>query len=351
MTCGERRRRLRDRSSTEALSSFVHRGTPITVEPTAAPLQYNATIVERVDVTDALAIFRIEPDEPPVTRPWFTAGQYCVLGLNNVDAPELGSVRRPMSIASPPEVDGPVEFYIRRIAKAPSANPLTHLLWRLTPGGRIYLRTAAAGIFTVEDTVGAADPRLRVLVAAGTGLAPFMSMLRSEVHRNPCADLSNRALLHGVSYPADLGYRRELLALAAGNQLNYWATVSRPQHAPVWTGDVGRVESFFESARLADFERRVGLPAGGLRPDRAVIYVCGLTGTITGTILSLIDRGFIPASRRIREALGVPPEAKDSVFCEHYDTEPLIDIHDASVIEPLRARVQKALEQPTHVCV
>ena len=316
--------------------------------PAAPPLEYNATIVDRVDVTDALAIFRIEPDERPRKRPWFVAGQFCVLGLNNVGDPGLGPVRRPMSIASPPEADGPVEFYIRRIERAPSANPLTHLLWRLTAGGRIYLRTAAAGLFTIDDTVGAADPRLRVLVAAGTGLAPFISMLRSEVHRDPRADLSKWALLHGVSYPADLGYRQELLALAAGNHLNYWATVSRPQHAPEWTGDVGRVESFFESTRLPDLERRVGLPAGGFRPERAVIYVCGLTGTITGTIVSLIDRGFVPAVRGVREALGVPPEAQNSVFSEHYDSEPLIDIHDPSVIEPLRARLQKALEQPTH---
>jgi ferredoxin--NADP+ reductase len=271
-----------------------------------------------------------------------------VLGLNNVDEPRLGSVRRPMSIASPPEADGPVEFYIRRISKAPSLNPLTPLLWRLTAGGRIYMRTVAAGVFTIKDTVGVGDPRMRVMVAAGTGLAPFVSMLRSEVHRNPRADLSKWVLLHGVSYSADLGYRRELLALTAANHLKYWGTVSRPRQAPEWTGDVGRVESFFESTRLPDLESRIGLPPDGFTPGTAVVYICGLTGTITGTIVPLIDRGFIPDAPRIREALGVPPEAKDSVFCEHYDPEPVIDINDPAVVGPLRARMQKALEQPTH---
>lgn len=112
----------------------------------ARPLEYNATLVERVDLTDALSIFLILPDRLPA-RPWFAAGQYCVLGLNNMDDTALGSVRRSMSIASPPEDDGPIEFYIRRVARPESKNPLTHLLWSLQPGDRIYLRTVAAGVF------------------------------------------------------------------------------------------------------------------------------------------------------------------------------------------------------------
>jgi ferredoxin/flavodoxin---NADP+ reductase len=315
------------------------------VELTAAPLKYNATIVERVDVTDALAVFRIEPDEPPAKRPWFTAGQYCVLGLNNTERPRLGSVRRPMSIASPPAAAGPVEFYIRRIAKAPSANPLTHLLWKIAPGGRIYMRTVGAGVFTIKDTVGADDPRVRVLVAAGTGLAPFMSMLRDEVRRNAHADLSKWVLLHGASYPRELGYRRELLTMTAVNRLRYWATVSRPEQAPEWTGDVGRVESFFASTGLTDLESRMGLPADGFTPETSVVYICGLAGTITGTIVPLIDRGFIPDEAPLRAALGVPPEANNSVFSEHYDSEPVINLDDHAVVGPLRARMRKALDK------
>ena len=307
------------------------------------PLEYNATMVERVDLTDALAIFRIQPDQLPRRQPWFTAGQYCVLGLNNVERPELGSVRRSMSIASPPETDTPIEFYIRRVPRPESKNPLTHLLWRLETGDRLYMRAVAAGVFTVKDTVGANDPRIRVMVAAGTGSAPFVSMIRSEVCRNPYADLSKWVLLHGASYPAELGYRRELLELSAATHLKYWGTVSRPREATAWTGDVGRVESFFEPSRLPDLERRLGLPPGGFTPRDVAIFVCGPTGTITGTIMPLVERGFVPASVRIREALGIPPEVGDSVFYENYDTAPVIDITDPRVVEPLRARVQAAL--------
>jgi ferredoxin--NADP+ reductase len=306
-------------------------------------LAYNATMVERVDLTDALAVFRIRPDRLPEKRPWFTAGQYCVLGLNNVEQPELGSVQRPMSIASPPEIDDPIEFYIRRIDRPQSANPLTHLLWRLEKDDRMYMRAAAAGVFTIKDTVGSDDPRIRVMVAAGTGIAPFISMVRSEVARNPNGDLSKWILLHGASRPADLSYRHELRRLSASNHLQYWGTVSRRSEASDWTGDVGRVESFFDPIRLSDLEERLGLPAAGFTPSHVVVFVCGLTGTITNTIVSLIDRGFVPGSEPIRRALGVPPSSKSSLFFEDYSAEPVLNIGDPAVIEPLRSRMQDAL--------
>lgn len=307
------------------------------------PIEYNATVVGRADLTDALATFLIQPDQPPRKRPWFSAGQYCVLGLNNREKPELGSVRRAMSIASAPEVDGPLEFYIRYVARPASQNPLTHLLWKLEQGARIYLRTTAAGVFTINDTVGAHDPRLRVMVAAGTGAAPFISMIRSEVCRDPLTDLSKWVLLHGASYPVELGYRQELLALSRTNGLKYWATVSRPTDTRDWTGDVGRVESFFEPDRLTDLERRLGLAVGGVTPNSAVVFVCGLTGTIGAVLVRLLDRGFIPHAKAIGEALGVPPEVSASMFYEQYDPTPVIDIDDPAVIEPLRARVQEVL--------
>src|SRR6187401_1885226 len=212
----------------------------------AKPLEYNATLTERIDITDALTLFRVQPDKMPEAKPWFVPGQYCVLGMNNAEKPELGSVRRSMSIASAPEDDGPIEFYIRWVAKPESENPLTHLLWKLKNGDRMYMRAVAAGVFTVKDTIGNDDPRIRVMVAAGTGSAPFVSMVRSELRKNPQADLSKYVLLHGASYPADLGYRDELMGYAETHGLKYYGTVSRPKEAQGWTGDVGRVEAFFD---------------------------------------------------------------------------------------------------------
>src|SRR5690606_15083028 len=186
---------------------------PAKVTNMAKELGYNATLVEREDLTPALAVFRIRPDAAlPGEGPWFVPGQYLTIGLNNTGRPELGSVRRPMSIASAPERRDLVEFYIRYVDKPESDNPLTHLLWQARPGDRMFLRPQAIGKFTVEDTMGH-DARLKVCVAAGTGLAPFLSMVRSKVNQDPNVRLGDYAIIHGASYSKDLGYRAELEAL------------------------------------------------------------------------------------------------------------------------------------------
>jgi hypothetical protein len=98
-------------------------------------------------------------------RPWFISGQYCVLGVNNHEDPTLGGVSRAMSIASAPEAEGPVEFYIRRVARPESPNRLTHLLWKLKAGDRLHMGAVATGVFTIDDTIGLDDPRVRIMVA------------------------------------------------------------------------------------------------------------------------------------------------------------------------------------------
>ena len=308
----------------------------------AKPLTYNATLVDRVDLTPQLSIFKVKPDEPVAQDPPFIPGQYVTLGLNNEEKPELGSVRRPMSIASAPEERDALEFYIRYVSYPESDNPLTHLLWDTTSRDRLYLRNRGVGKFTVHHTVGDDDPRLRVCVAAGTGLAPFISMVRSIHLRDPGADLSRYAILHGASYPADLGYRAELQALTE-HGLHYMASVSRPKEAPEWRGDTGRAEDYFLAQRLPELDLQLGLGAGGLRPERAAIFICGLQGTIGKTITRLIPRGFVPDNRKLRRALEVPDDVRASLFFEQYDNTPVIDVKDEKIMGPLREQLRSSM--------
>jgi ferredoxin--NADP+ reductase len=309
----------------------------------AKPLEYNATLVEREDLTPALGVFRIRPDEGlPGEGAWFVPGQYMVLGLNNEVKVELGGVRRPMSIASAPERRDLVEFYIRYVEKPESDNPFTHLLWTRRAGDRMYVRVHPTGKFTVADTVGADDPRLKVCVAAGTGLAPFLSMVRSEVLRDPKRSLADYVIIHGASYSADLGYREELERLAAENGLHYLPTVSRPQQDPNWRGHAGRAESFFAPDRIGGLEDVLGLGAGGFRPDRVQILICGLQGTIGTCIEHLVPRGFVPDNRKIRRALEIADALPATIFYEAYDTIPPIDLDDASKVAALKAAFHSA---------
>lgn len=321
----------------------------------AKQLEYNATLVERIDLEPALSIFKVRPDtivrKPGDDGPWFVPGQYLTIGLNRVEAGEVVegqedprplSVRRPMSIASAPEEGEVVEFYIRYVSQPESDLPLTHLLWKIQPGARMYCRAVATGKFTVRDTVGDDDPRIKLCIAAGTGLAPFISIVRSRILRDPSARLDDIAILHGASYSMSLGYKDELERLARDHGLRYAPTISRPKEEPQWTGLGGRVEALLQPDRIEQTEAALGLEAGRLRPDEAVVLICGLNGTIAQTIINLAPRGFVPDNRKLRRALSVDDSRPASLFWEQYDSTPVIDTKDEALMARLRAQLQAA---------
>ncbi len=314
------------------------------------PIEYNATITERQDLADGLAIFRVKPDEQSFET--FTPGQYTVLGLNH---PEKGSVLRAYSIASPPQtLPGYLDFYIRYVNRPTSDNPLTHLVFACQAGDRIHLGTKIRGKFTVDHEVGAEDPRLRVCVAAGTGLAPFTSMTFDHFHRFGAT--SQYLVLHGASYPRDLGYRHEMEELlnADAKKPRYFPTISRDPGSEPWAADGwrGRVESFFEEEKLRRLERAAGLEPGFVTPANAVVFICGLTGTIANTLTALLLRGFVPGELKVRNALWIPKDMPASLFFEQYDTEPVLDLKDEASLETYRERLRSAgveLERPAAV--
>jgi ferredoxin--NADP+ reductase len=310
------------------------------------PLAYNASLRRRVDHTKELTSFYVRYDEPLPQSPPFVPGQYVALGLNNEEKPELGSVRRSMSICSAPEETNDLEFYIRWVSHPESDNPLTHLLWDMKDGDRIFMTRKPVGKFTLEDTCGGDDGRIKLFVAAGTGLAPFVSMVRSLHLRDSKVDMSKLVLLHGASYPADLCYRQELEGYAEQHGLHYFKTVSRPNEAADWKGDVGRVEDYLKKDRLAELEQRLKVASGTLCAAKAAVLICGLQGTIAQTITRLAHRGFVPFDRKIRKALDVPESQSAAMWWEQYDTEPVVDLNNPDVVGSLKADLLPALANP-----
>lgn len=290
----------------------------------------NATLIERIDVAPQLAIFRVRPDDAPVDGgPWFVPGQYVTLGL--------GDLQRAYSIASDPGERRWLEFYIRYARNPETETPLTHRLFELAAGARLHAGEKIAGRFTLERTAGAGDERVKVLVAAGTGLAPFVSMVRDASRHGAAERLARLAILHGVSHPNELGYRDELEAARDRFGLRYVPSVSRPAENPGWRGRTGRVETLLAAGATPSIEPELGLGDGGMRPDRALAYVCGFRGTIAGTVRSLLRRGFVPEDRRLRRLLQIPETAVPSLFFEQYDLEPVFDPADQPLLDALRA--------------
>lgn len=302
-------------------------------------LLYNAQLDQRIDLTDKLTIFRVRPqaewlEEHGGVLPAFHGGQYIALGLNNTADPALGAVQRLYSIASPPTQRDYFEFYIRYVDRPASHNPLTHLLWQLEPGDPLWLGKKTAGHFTLEHSLPPGDTRIKLFVAAGTGVAPFISMLGETT----AAGIPARqfAVIHGVSRTEDLGYRHELESLFASAPAHYLPTVSRPEESPDWHGHTGRAESLFDADHLSELEHRLGLKPGEFTPLNVAVFICGLNGTIHNTVLSLLRHGFVPSDRAIRKALNlleIPP----SSFFEQYDNEPIFKLDDSEAMRGLLA--------------
>ena len=158
------------------------------------------TINYRKNLTPDLAIIRVQPaDGRPV--PDFKAGQFVALGLKLNGHHNI--TYRPYSLSSPPEEKRYFEFYIKS-ASEHVLSGFTSTLFKMFEGDLIYWRNPA-GAFTLEDKKadGAPDTRRLVLVASGTGLAPFISYV---LHLKNIKSKREIVLLHGAKYVQELGY-------------------------------------------------------------------------------------------------------------------------------------------------
>lgn len=252
-------------------------------------LEYNATVVQRVEIAPGLVILRVVPDDRDFI---FEAGQYTVLGLKRkeprvmeADDADPGEsqdpermIRRAYSIASSSLSGEYVEFYLTLV----SSGELTPRLFRLGLKDRLYIGPKATGIFTLGRVP---QDRHLLLVATGTGLAPYMSMLRSEL---VCGGPRRFVILHGARYSWDLGYRTELTGLArhCGNVV-YIPAISRPQDDPSWRGPSGYLQDLLFSGLI---EERTGLP---IAPERFHVFLCGNPAMIEAATARLTERGFV----------------------------------------------------------
>jgi len=254
----------------------------------AHPEGLNAVVTFRNDLSPGLMILRVAP--AGWAFPVFEAGQYVSLGLFGSAprsrlagperlAPEPGKlIRRPYSIASSPENRAFLEFYINLVP----TGALTPRLFNIGVGDRISLGSKVAGAFTLKSVPEEANV---ILIATGTGLAPYVSMLTSS------SGLERRrriALIHGVRQSRDLGYQSVFTTLQDHrSSFAYLPVVSRPQlEVSSWTGAIGHVQDVWNSDALEQ--------AWGARPnpENTHVLLCGNPVMIESMIAILEADGF-----------------------------------------------------------
>jgi ferredoxin/flavodoxin---NADP+ reductase len=261
----------------EAMENQPTAATP----PPAQASAYNATVAERQDLTPELAIVKVVPDQGPA--PAFSPGQYTLLGMppdDLGDNPTPGGrprlIRRAYSISSAANERRFLEFYVVLV----EGGKLSTRLWTVPAGGRVWMDDTIRGRFTLDHAGSGAD---LLFVATGTGIAPFMAILRTY---RDAPRWRRCVLVHGVRHVADLGYRHELEALAATTPHFVYVPVVSRAGEEGWRGARGHVQAtLFADA----FE-----PLAGARLDPATFhaFLCGNPAMIESTRELLEARGF-----------------------------------------------------------
>lgn len=254
----------------------------------------NAIVSQRIEVAPGLMVMRVVPDG--WTLPPFRPGQFGVLGLpgsaprctlsdTEDEAPDpVKFIRRAYSIASSSIELQHLEFYITLVR----SGSLTPRLFALQPGDRVWLGPKITGTFTIDQAP--AEKHL-LLVATGTGLAPYMSMLRTVLMEDPERRF---VVVLGARHSWDLGYHAELVTMARlSANFNYLPIISRPQLEVVpWHGNSGYVLDRFTDGSV---ERALGFSP---TPETTGVFLCGNPAMVENMIEMLGPTGFREHSRK-----------------------------------------------------
>ena len=227
------------------------------------------TAVDQRKLSSVLELFRLMP-ESGSRFPDYVAGQYIALrrdrcnitkrvtgpegqmryvpNLDDSGQPKLGPVTHSYSIASAPfetREHGCLEFYVvLEKDEFGTLGRLSSSFFEMSPpaDGNITYVNRITGNFTLEKTANGFGSVL--LVGTGTGVAPFVSMIKQLHHEASRGSVTpvQYTLLHTNRTFEELAYHQELLDIEGSQRFDfvYVASVSRPTERDVRDQRLGR---------------------------------------------------------------------------------------------------------------
>jgi ferredoxin--NADP+ reductase len=224
--------------------------------------------------TDTLFSLRVGlPGGAPPLR--FEAGQFVRIALDVAGE----RVARPFSFVNAP-ADPVLEFY----GVIVPGGPLSPGLARLREGDTLYVADNPSGFLVLSEVPPAED---LWLLATGTGIAPFLSILRGE---EAWQRYRRVILVHAVRHAAELVYRDAIREIqSARAQLAYLGMVSREAHAGSLAG---RIPAAIRDGTLE------AAAAAALAPERSQVMLCGNPGMLRDAAAALAQRGLRKNRRR-----------------------------------------------------
>lgn len=223
--------------------------------------------------TDRLFTFTTTRD--PALR--FSNGHFAMIGLRLNGKPLL----RAYSIASP-NYEEHLEFLSIKVEEGPLTSHLQHI----QVGDTIIVGKKPTGTLLIDYLTPA---KRLYLLSTGTGLAPFLSIIRDpETYEK----FESVVVVHGVRQVDELAYhdlivdhlpRHEFLGEMISRQLRYYPTVTRETYR-----NMGRVTTLIENGKLF---KDLGLPP--LNPEQDRVMLCGSPGMLSDLKHMLESRGFV----------------------------------------------------------
>jgi ferredoxin/flavodoxin---NADP+ reductase len=222
--------------------------------------------------TDRLFTFTTTRD--PALR--FSNGHFTMIGLRVNDKPLL----RAYSIVSANYEDH-LEFLSIKVPHG----PLTSRLQHVRPGDGVIVGRKPTGTLVIDYLL---PGRRLYMLGTGTGLAPFMSIVRDpETYEK----FEQVVLVHGVRQVDELAYHdllvehlpnHEVLGELITSKLRYYPTVTRQSYR-----NMGRITELIESGKML---QDLGLPM--INPAHDRVMICGSPAMLRDMKHMLEHRGF-----------------------------------------------------------
>jgi ferredoxin-NADP reductase len=202
--------------------------------------------------TPDVSLFRFEARD--ATRIDFRPGMFVMLEYS--DESTGTRMDRAYSLASAPQQDF-LEFIIGMI----HGQFTSHL--DTAKVGDAYYVTGPYGQFAFDPEIN----KKVLFLAGGTGIAPFISMLREIKLRSSDTDV---CMLYSVRYPNEIIRKAELEELSRSVRLKFNVTVTRPQTGDGWTGEKGHICADMIKRLVPDYAQRAPYVCGPLAFAEAI---------------------------------------------------------------------------------
>ncbi len=222
--------------------------------------------------TDTL--FSFKTTRNPAFR--FKNGHFTMIGLQQENRPLM----RAYSIASA-NYEDELEFFSIKVPDG----PLTSQLQNIQPGDEILVSSKPTGTLLLDHLLPGKN---LYLISTGTGLAPFMSIIKDP---ETYAQYDKIILTHGCRYVDELAYQETINKSLPNNEyfgellrekLLYYPTVTR--------------EAFMNQGRITDLLKTGKLPRdlglAEINPEQDRFMLCGGPSMLKDCCKILTERGF-----------------------------------------------------------